>query len=497
MTTAASSGPRASARWSEPLGGALATGIALMLAAPPWNVAGLAWVAFAPLLRMIRDRPFGVRLAAGALAGVVWSVSTVWPWLFPATRAHLAASAIGAAAWTLVAAWLWGGMYLAILAVIHPRLPRPGWLSVPSVWVLGEAVRTRILGGAPWMLLGHTQHDLVWVRQLAELGGVSAIGFLVAMPSAALAAPPPERRTGLRAASAAIVVALAVGALRAPGTAAPSRPRSIHILSGENSSPDPVARYAAATRTDAVELTVWPEGATPGYLQEEPAARAQLAASARAAGWILTGARRFDGEGANRRYFNAAALIDPMGRLAGEADKQHLVPLVERSVLGLALVPRPFTAAVEPARPLDAGTLRVGALVCWDVVFPDTARALVAAGADVLANLSSDADLLPALPQLVAMAQFRAVETRRWVVRASGVGRSLAIDPGGTVIDTDRIAIGGPTDRALTLYVRTGEVVPWLALALLLVLHAAAHRERSGAPTSERADGAGHHATPI
>ena len=89
------------------LGGAALTGIALVVAVPPWNVAGLAWIAFWPLLRNLRDRPFAVRLAAGSLAGMVWSVGTVWPWLYPATRAHLAATAAGATGWTLLAAWIW------------------------------------------------------------------------------------------------------------------------------------------------------------------------------------------------------------------------------------------------------------------------------------------------------------------------------------------------------------------------------------------------------
>lgn len=472
----------------DALWGAL-TGAALVLAAPPWNASGLAWVAFWPLLHALPDRSLGTRVLSGSVAGVVWSVGTVGPWLFPATRAHLATTAASAAALTFVAAWLWGGVYLALLAAIHPRLPRPLWLSMPAAWIIGEAARTHLLGGAPWSLLGHSQHDVLLVRQLAELGGVTAVSFVVCMPSAALASPPRDRRAGLVAAAIALAATLAFGASRVGGVAAPGIPRQIRIASGENAAPDAVARYAGAGGAGHADLTVWPEGATPGYLQEEAGTRATIETAAREHGWLLTGARRYEGSGDARRYFNSAVLFDPTGRVVAHADKRHLVPLAERNVLGWQVVPRPFTSGDGDPVPLAAGSLQIGALVCWDVLFPELSRALVGAGANVLANLSSDRSLDRAVPQLVAAARFRAVETRRWLVRASGAGRSLAIDPLGRVVATDAVAIGGPTELPLTLYVRLGEVVPWLAALLLAALVIREHRERRDAPTHERRAG--------
>ena len=476
-----------------PLLGAVATGAALVFAAPPWNAAGLAWIAFWPLLRTLPPARWWRRLVLGSIAGLVWSLGTVAPWLYPAARVHLAAGAAGAAAITFLATWMWGGVYLATLAVIYPRLPRPWWLSRPATWVMGEALRSHLLGGAPWSLLGHSQHDVAWVRQLAEIGGVSGLSFLIAMPSAALASPPGDRRTGLIVAGGLALAAIGFGASRGAPAMAPGTPLQIHILSGANADRNAVARYADETRNRPADLTIWPESSTPGYIQEEPETRAQLTSAARTGGWLLVGTHRHEGLGADRRYFNAATLISPRDGPIDARDKRHLVPFAERRVLGLQPTARPFTAGAAPATPVTAGPLRVGPMICWDALFPDVARDLVAHGADLLAALSSDLDLEGAVPQMIAFSRFRAIETRRWVVRAAGTGQSVAIDPFGRVIDTDLLALPRPIAQPMTFYVRYGEIVPYGAAFLLSLLWLRRYRERRGAPHPERADGEARH----
>src|SRR5882724_58758 len=78
-----------------------------------------------------------------------------------------------------------------------PRHLRTGLLlAAPSAWVLLETLRAHALGGAPWALLGQSQHALLPVAQIAELGGVASLSFLVLMPAAALAASGRERVIG-------------------------------------------------------------------------------------------------------------------------------------------------------------------------------------------------------------------------------------------------------------------------------------------------------------
>jgi apolipoprotein N-acyltransferase len=83
------------------------------------------------------------------------------------------------------------------------------------------------------------------------------------------------------------------------------------------------------------------------------------------------------------------------------------------------------------------------------------------------------------------MAVFRAVETRRWVLRAATTGISAVIAPSGGLrerLETGmagvlRADIGLPTE--LTPYVRVGDVFAWTCVVGLLAGLAAARRPRS------------------
>jgi apolipoprotein N-acyltransferase len=456
------------------LAGALATGAMLAASVPPIDAGMLAWVAFWPLLAALRGRGLGSRLLLGSASGLVFGAGTVGLWLLPAARAHLAASAPSAAALTLTAAWLYGGVYIAALAAIHPHLPRPIWLSTPAAWVLLEWLRGFAAGGAPWALLGHSQHDAV-VAQIAELCGVPGVSFLLMLVSASLAATGRERVVGGAAVIAAVAAAVGFGWARLaaiPPADGEAGGVAVVAVSGHNLAADTVAAYARATSAISPaaprSLVVWPEGATPGYLQEEPAARATIAAVAREHAGLLTGGRRYEGAGRDRRYFNSVFLLDDRGAIAARSDKHRLVPLAESSPLPwLYDLPQPFSPAPDAPQPIDADGLRLGPLVCWDVLYDDLTGALVRRGVDLLVNLSSDRDLGAGAEQLLAFARFRAIETRRWLLRASGTGTSLVVDPAGRVLERDRVRIVPGAERPLTLYVRHGSLLP-LAAAFLL-----------------------------
>jgi apolipoprotein N-acyltransferase len=441
-----------------------------------------------------------MRLLLGSVAGVLFGAGTVGLWLFPAARAHLAAGVPSAAALTLAAAWLYGGMYVAALALIHGWLPEPRWLATAVVWVLLEWVRGLVAGGAPWALLGHSQHDAA-VAQIAELGGVPAVSFLVMLASSALAERGRARRIGLVVAGCLAAGSFAFGRARladlpvdgavpeavAAASARPvggGVPVTVVALSGRHLAPDPVRAYVEATAAAVgapAGIVVWPEGATPGYLDEEPEVRAAIAHAATGHAGLVTGARRYLGAGAARRYFNSVFAVAPPAGGGFVADKQRLVPLAERSPWPAVYdLPQPFSPGSEPLAPIALAGLRLGPLVCWDVLFDDLVRDLVRRGADLLLNLSSDRDLGAGAGQLVVFARFRAIETRRTLLRASGVGRSLVIDPAGRLLERDRVRLVPGEDRPLTFWVRHGHLAPGVAALALAVILAAQVRRRRG-----------------
>jgi apolipoprotein N-acyltransferase len=129
-------------------------------------------------------------------------------------------------------------------------------------------------------------------------------------------------------------------------------------------------------------------------------------------------------------------------------------------------------------------------MICYEVLFPSLVRDLVQRGAQVLVNLSND-DWLDAgdgaaLEQHFSMAVFRAIETRRDLVRVAGSGVSGFVDATGRVVATvPRETAGAHVERVrlrgeLTPYVRWGDA--WIALFGIVVLAGLRPRRRGHVP---------------
>jgi apolipoprotein N-acyltransferase len=331
--------------------------------------------------------------------------------------------------------------------------------------------------------------------QIAAVGGVAALSWLVCMPAAVCAERGRARRTGLAAATLVLLGVWAYGVRRlgADVLGDPGPTARLAVVGGHNADAALPARYAAETlgRPPAA-LTVWPEAALPGYLQDEPAVRATLTKVTTHAGWLLAGGRRHTGRGAVWRAHNSAVLLDPGGRVVAAYDKTRLVPLAESRVplpgLG-GIPPRPFEAGDGTQSALVAGRLSIGPLVCWEAAFPDPARRWARAGVHVLVNLTSDQDLGTGADQQIAFSRFRAVETGRWLVRASGARSPLLIDPRGRLHDANGLDV--PLDvPPATPWVRYGDILPWAAILVLGIgaIAPAVRRgcERRAAPRHER-----------
>lgn len=123
-------------------------------------------------------------------------------------------------------------------------------------------------------------------------------------------------------------------------------------------------------------------------------------------------------------------------------------------------------SAGQETNVFDTSFGKVGALICFDSIFPNLARESVRDGAELLAIITNDSWYKDskALSHHNAQAVFRAVENRRWVVRCANTGISSFIDPFGRVVyETDPYEQVSHTEsvelvREKTLFVLTGNV---------------------------------------
>jgi predicted amidohydrolase len=164
------------------------------------------------------------------------------------------------------------------------------------------------------------------------------------------------------------------------------------------------------------ELIVLPELYSTGYqfrskkellelAEEVPSGYAtkRLVEAAKAKGaYIVAGLA----ERAGRKAYNSAVLVGPRG-LVGTYRKAHLF-WDEKKI---------FTKGDTPFKVYKAGKVRVGIMICFDWLFPEAARTLALAGAEVICHPSNL--VLPYCPEAMIT---RSLENRVFTITANRVG---------------------------------------------------------------------------
>ena len=143
---------------------------------------------------------------------------------------------------------------------------------------------------------------------------------------------------------------------------------------------------------------------------------------------IIAGLAERDGD----KAYNSAVVIGPKGYI-GKYRKTHLFDTEKNC----------FDAGDLPLRVFEIGSVRVGVMICFDWRFPETARTLALAGADLIAHPANL--VLPHCPQAMIT---RCLENRIFIVTADRVGteervpgnplkfigQSQVVDPDGNVL---------------------------------------------------------------
>ncbi len=444
-------------------------------------VPALLWAARTPAWRL-----YGWTLA------VAWSLAwfVLLFWLHHVTIVGLALLAVFlggyTALWFLAARWA-----LPRVAAAPVALRVAALLGLAGAWVVGEWMRGWLFTGFPWLPLAASQWQRPLLLALCPYTGAHGVSFVLILMNLGAAAwvarlvtaPYTERRRWFTPEFTVALVALLAGTLglagellhqsRRPwvsvGLVQPYIPQTLkwdpaaarenlRILEAETAK-------VAAGRPD---LLLWPEAAVPYIMKVQPQLAGWFEAQAKGAGApLLSGVVVMeDAHLPTERWFNAAAAIDPERGVQPEYyAKRHLVPFGEyvplHAVFGwlkkFVPIGDDFRAGTN-ARPLvlstQGGPVAAGVLICYEDVFPDLSRASVAAGAEVLVNLTNNAwyGEGAAAYQHAAHSALRAAETRRPVVRVGNGGWSGWFDEHGGM----RAEL---TDARGSVYFRGGDTV--------------------------------------
>ncbi len=477
--------------------GAAASGVLIAACFLRFELFPLAWIAFVPLLRALGHATTARDAARiGLVAGIVTNLPAFY-WLVYTIHVF-GGFGYPLALFFYACLTLYGAVEFVLFAMAWQRTgPGPLALAAPVLWVALEFVYPNLF---PWRMANCQFHAPV-LMQIGDVTGPFGLSFVMVWCAAALAELIDRRRRllPLVAAGAATLAVVVYGAIRLPMIdramqAAPAvRVALVQGNVGIKEKGDVryfdinLDRYRQLSEgvQDDVDLIVWPETVSLRWVEADAVRlegkdnlfdnlRSHLIFGGLA--YRLRGADPHDAE-----EFNSAFLLGPQGTLLDRYDKRILMPFGEYipfasyfpAIKSLSPVTGSFTAGTTVSIFDVAGKVTVGQLICYEDVLAGMPRQSTEAGAEVLLNILNDAwyGNTAAPYQHQALALWRAIENRRYLLRGSNSGVTSIIDAAGRVVAegglfTEEVVSG--TVRRLelrTFYTQYGDVFAWLVVA--------------------------------
>lgn len=482
--------PAAFTRW-----GRWATGLVGLLL--PLTFAPFNWYLLAfPLLATFIFLCDGCRPAEAAWRGfwfgfAAFSVGTTW--LYTSIHVFGGAPVIVTAGLMLALFCLMAsytalaGAFAATVSVVAPALR---WCLIwPALFTLFEWLRGFLFTGFPWLTLGYGQIDgplAAW----APIVGVHGVSFITVMLAGGLL-------TLIRGESIARIAAISLLVVLSGSTVAIQKIQwsgpvgdevRVSMVQGSISQdlkwlPEQLRPtlelYSRLTFAQDADLIIWPEVAVPALAYQVQEFLDVVAAEASARDQqIYLGILTFDSD--RQQYRNS---LIGLGRYTDKYHKRHLVPFGEffpvpdfaRRWMRSAGLPNEDTlSGSDEQAPLQLGEVLLAPTICYEDAYGAEQLGFLPAS-NILINVSNDAWFGDSIAphQHLQIARMRALETGRFMLRATNTGITAIISPRGEVVarspQFETHVLNGVVQpyTGATPYVRFGN---WPVLLICLVL---------------------------
>ncbi|MFW5444195.1 MAG: apolipoprotein N-acyltransferase [Methylococcaceae bacterium] len=438
-------------RWEllSPLAGMLLT-----LSFAPFNYSYLAvislvftflsWLGISPGRAVLRGYLFGLGLFGSGIS-----------WVFISVHDYGGAPFFGAVLLTILVVCFWAVFpaltgYLSVKIAGKQSKATLIWI-VPFIWILVEYFRGYwLLNGFPWLQIAYTQLQMP-LQGFVPVLGVYGTGFLLALSASLIVA---GFRRYIRCRNAIISIILLWGIGGYLQTIQWTQPKgeaiNVALIQGNVAQDQKwLVKNRLKTLVDYQGMTaqnwdsdiiVWPETAIPAYLsQVKEFYLDPLSAKAKAHNTDLIVS--LPATGKQNEYFNTVLTL---GKHEGRYDKNHLLPFGEYlplqplsgfvlDLLNIRL--GDFTSGGNNQKLLQAGGYPFATSICYEDAFGGEAiRAMPAAA--FLVNVTNDAWFGDSIEphQHMQLAQMRALETGRYMLRATNTGVTAIIGPDGRIV---------------------------------------------------------------
>jgi apolipoprotein N-acyltransferase len=412
------------------------------------------------------------------------------------------------------------------------RMALTGWLTARAVqrnWPLGPTFVLAFATGEflfpllfPWYY-GATVHGCLPLIQTAEVGGPILVGLVLVASNLAIAGvvlaklrrTPQNWRRELSLLGI-VVVALIYGfwrmsAVRAAVASAPKVhvgivQANMSLYGKRHELEEGLRRHLVLTRQlnaqQKLDLVVWSETSVMRPVEESklslevPRAFSTELHVPALVGSVLV--RPVEDE-RSYVFFNSALATDANGNVTGRYDKTYLLAFGEYLPFGDSF---PILYSWSPnsghfsqgasLEPLNVAGHWVSTNICYEDLIPGFVNKMLRhREADLIVNMTNDAWFGDTLEpwQHLALAKFRAIEQRRYLIRSTNSGISAFVDPAGRVLahtkafEQASMAQDVAWLRGKTPYRHIGDV-PWFAASLASIAFAF-KRRRPAARTQD------------
>lgn len=475
----------------------------------------VAFFAFVPWLYAIRGQTPRIAMKmswlmmfVGASCGFYWLVNMLEVFSgFPLPLCVLFAAILN----------LYQSGRMAVTGWLYGRATERGWPHAPvfiAAFVAGELVYPLLF---PWYT-GVTMHDVPIMMQVADLGGPFAVSVMLMGSNLAIAElidkvrrMGPVNRVTIAVGFAVPVIAALYGKIRMSSidakvaNAEKIRVGMVQPYNDLFKRRDALRTHLEMTKElrqqEPVDLVVWSEAPLGRAFSEERHKQmvkfdvtGKLGVPSIIGALLVRQPDRTKDPGAQRSFFNVALMADEQGNVIGRYDKQFLLMFGEflpfGDVFPIMYQWSPNSSKFTPGTsfaPLEWKGHRISAMICYEDILPSFVNKLVAAGdPDLFVNLTNDTWFGNTTEPWIhlALAKFRSIEHRLYLVRVTNSGVSAIVDPNGRItvhggVYTRENIIGEARFlRERTVYSHIGNA-PWWVLSALVTV--AAFRKRKNA----------------
>nr|WP_086941189.1 apolipoprotein N-acyltransferase [Thaumasiovibrio occultus] len=392
---------------------------------------------------------------------------------------------------------LFGYLYRRLFCCVPNTLRLLVW--APILWLLLDWLRGWAFTGFPWLWLGYSQTTGP-MAPLAPILGVEGITLAILLiASSGVLWQQKSPRTAL---GTIVGVVLVTGLSWLPTWVTPKGETGMDVAVIQGNIPQALKwqpsmrwptlmRYADMTRENwDADIVVWPEAAIPALEEEviEYLTNMDSAAKMNNTG-LITGVLDYT---ADEEYYNNILTLgnnnQPRYRYdtAQRYSKHHLLPFGEYVPFGELLSPllpnfemlvSSFSRGNYIQPNLEVAGHHIAPALCYEVAFNEQVRQNITPETDILLTLSNDAWFGKSIGpyQHLEIAQMRAIEFGRPMIRATNTGISALIDYRGQITATipqfEQATLRGMVQpmTGTTPFNRYGSLPLWLFVAFGLM----------------------------